>query len=220
MTATPPHGAVEVFYFAEVFPAADMIRLAAAVVWRLPPGGPPGGARPLRGSSRRWGRGPVGWLRRLRHQLWLHLGPLGVDLHLRPARDRRGQGSRGGVRSSGFAWDDVPVVYYESDRRTVRLMGRVHRLPPGTRHALVLLVDEGGSPSGALRVAVRTVPVPSVRVLRRRPERARVDAQMDAEHAPAGSQIDPLVGGADVSWEAALRADAAVRAFMDGGESV
>src|SRR5450432_1249808 len=60
----PAGSSVGVFYLGDAVPGATTIRLAVAVIWRHEPYTRQGGAR-------RWERGPVGWLRGLRHRLWL-----------------------------------------------------------------------------------------------------------------------------------------------------
>jgi hypothetical protein len=132
MERMPPGSPVRAFYFQDVMPGGAAIRLAAAVVWRLGPDGAHGGAR-------RWGRGPVAWLRRLRHRLWLRLGPLGIDVQW-PGTGPESGGGRG-VTSVGLSGDDEPRAYY--DGRTVRVLGRVYELPADGR-SFVLLVDDGG----------------------------------------------------------------------------
>jgi hypothetical protein len=199
---------VQVVYFSETLaghagprPAPDVIRLAAAVAWRRVPGTP---------LLARRGRGPVAWLRRARHQLWLRLGPLGSDLHLRGTGPPRPPRLPGAVSRAGVGPDDVQAVYHDEGARAVRLLDRVYPLPPDGR-TLVLLLAEGRGVDAPPRVTVRTVPAPVIPapVFPGPPDPAFDGA------GPASRRVY-LLGGEDATWRTALRADPVVRAFLDG----
>lgn len=204
-----PHGSpVRVSYFADVMPGAAAIRLAAAVVWRL---------RPDR--AHRWGRGPVAWLRRLRHHLWLRLGPLGIDVQWPGTRVQSGRGRV--VTSVRLRGDDEATGYY--DGRAVRVLGRVYKLP-GEGRSLVLLVDAGrpsagrGKRQAALRITARTVPAPMAPAPLPPCEVLALD-QSVASHEGLDVRAELVVGGERPEWETALRADPDVRAFMEADPS-
>jgi hypothetical protein len=191
---------VTVFDFPEVLLPDRTMRLAAAVLWRATPGDP----LPVP-------RGPLAWLRRLRHRLWLRLGPLGIDLHLRwdpPGRFngevRRDDG--GVVASAGFAWHREPVVYVEHGPGRVRLLGRVYRLPRDGR-TLVLLVAPRRR--RAPRIGVRRVITPVVPMPPMPPD------CFEGDMSPGPGQVSVMTSGDDPVWTAALREDDAVRAFLD-----
>jgi hypothetical protein len=213
MAAASVGSPVEVFYFTHPLANAPETRLAAAVAWRLAPG-VGGGSASARPAEPPWGRGPAAWLRRLRHRLWLRFGPLGLDVG---SLGKPYGPSDGGVRSSGFVWDAEPRIYF--DGRVVRLLGRVYKMPPESR-TLVLLVDEGPAAGAAPRVTARTVPAPVNPVLPAAPPPPGWESGTVAPGsgwAPfAPFREDVLVGGQHPAWEAALRADPDVRAFLDG----
>lgn len=212
MVRTPAGSPVSVFYFADVMPGAGAIRLAAAVVWRRAPDRAHGGAR-------RWGRGPIAWMRRLRHHLWLRFGPLGIDVEWPGTRPDSGE--RRGVTSMHLSKDAEAGAYY--DGRAVRVLGRVYKLPANGR-SLVLLVDEGrrsaagGKREAALRITTRTVPAPMAPLPTPPPEVSALD------HGVPGIEgidfrTELMVGGERPEWQTALRADPDVRAFMEADAS-
>lgn len=198
---------MQVAYFTETLPGAsgpyprpDAIRLAAAVAWRHAPGRPPAARR---------GRGPGAWLRHLRHRLWLHFGPLGMDVHVRGADPPRAGGV---VSSMSFGPGDESMMYYDEGNRAVRLLDRVYRLPPPGR-TLVLLVDEGGRADAEPRITVRTVPAPVI------PAPVIPGPPLPADLAPDADgpsyRRTYLIGGEHPAWKAALQGDPVVRAFLD-----
>ncbi len=120
--------------FFEEDATADTIRLAAAAIWRIP-------VTPLRWSVRRWLR----WLR-------AYFGPLGIGLHLR-WNFRPWTGSAGA--------NGEQETLYDSERRTVRVLGRDYSLPEDGR-TLILLIDERTDPTKRASVVLRRVAVPAV----------------------------------------------------------
>jgi hypothetical protein len=183
-----------VAYFAEVVPGAASVRLAAAVVWRGVP----------TPAARYGGGGPLGWLRGVRHRLWLRLGPLGDDVSVagRPLFGGTWGAARS-VSSAGAAPEGEPLAYYDDGARVLRILGRVVPVPPG--RTLVALVDATGSRAAAPRVVLRVVPTPAVPLPR-------------ADFAPpAGAAVVTYISdGEHPAWAAALRADPVVAAFLAG----
>lgn len=198
---TTAGGPAPVAYFSEPLPGTDAprLRLAAAVAWR---------GTPDRAAAS-GGRGPIGWLRRLRHQLWLRFGPLGADVHVRsrPLVGGTSVNTRG-VTSIGLGPGGAATAYYDEGARVVRVLGRVYPVPPGGR-TLVLLVDARGSRAAAPRVAVRTVSAPVV----------SVPLPPEWRPPPPGAVTRYMIGE-HPAWAAALRADPAVRAFLDEGANL
>ena len=191
MAAPSPGDSERVAYFTEMVPGTETARLVAAVAWRGTPDR----------LAARGGRGPGAWLRRLRQRLWLRLGPLGNDVHLRNRPLFRGTGS---VTSIGFAEGGEAAAYHAEGSGVVRVLGRVYRLPrPG--RVLVLLVD-ATRPGAAPRITVRSVATPAA-VLSATPP-------PDWPFAPGEGTV--MLFGQDPAWTAALRADPTVRAFLDG----
>jgi hypothetical protein len=184
---------VPVTYFSETLPGARAVRLTAAVAWRGTPDG----------AAATGGRGPVGWFRRIRHQLWLRYGPLGADVHVAGRRLFGGAAyAPGAVSQSGVAPGGT-AAYFDEGARVLRVLGRVYRAPPAGR-ALVLLVDAAGRPGAEPRLTVRTVPAPVV------------DVPPPAGWRPEpGAMMIVMIPG-HPAWTAALRADPVVRAFLDG----
>jgi hypothetical protein len=188
-------GSAPVSYFAEALEGNESLQLAAAVVCRGVPT-----AAALRG-----GGGPLGWLRGIRHRLWLRLGPLGVDASI------AGRSLFGGdawaprnVSSTELKGHSAPLAYYDAGIRVLRVLGRVFAAPPPGQ-TLVVLVDATGWRARVPRVALRVVPTPAVPVDR---------AELPPPPPPDVASSVHMVGG-HPTWEAALRADPVVRAFLD-----
>jgi hypothetical protein len=187
-----------VAYFSEALPGTATpgtatLRLAAAVVWRGVP-------TPAALSG---GGGPLGWLRSVRHRIWLRLGPLGADVSIagRPLFGGDAFAARG-VSSFGLAPHGEPLAYYDEGSRVLRVLGRVVAAPPRGR-TLVALVDATGPHATAPRLVLRIVPTPTITVQRPQPA------------LPAGAESTIIVGE-HPAWTSALRADPVVRAFLDG----
>ena len=188
---TPP----PVAYFTERIPGTATLRLAAAVVYR----GVPAPAALAGGSG-----GPLGWLRAVRHRLWLRLGPLGADVSV-AGRPLFG-GTWGAARSVGSVGAGPrgePLAYYDDGSRMLRVLGRV--VPVARGGTLAALVDATGARARAPRLVLRVVPTPPVPVPR-----------FDGEPPPADAAVTYLVSGEEPAWTASLRADPVVRAFLDG----
>lgn len=191
---------VPVAYFSEELPSpspspgAARLRLAAAVVCR---------GTPDRVAAA-GGRGPTGWLRRIRHRLWLRLGPLGLDVHTRGGRPLFG--GAGAVSSGPLGPAGPAEAYYDEGGRVLRVLGRVYPLPPGER-TFVLLVDAAGRRAASPRVTVRTVSTPVL----------SVPPPDDWVPPPPGTAVTHMIIGEDPAWAAALRADPDVGAFLEGG---
>lgn len=181
-------------YFPEVVPDDATLRLAAAVVWR-------GVATP---AAARGGGGPLGWLRGVRHRLWQRLGPLGLDVEV-GGRPLFGGASGVGfsVGSAGPSASGEPMAYYDSRARVLRVLGRVVPAPAG--RTLVALVDATGRRSHAPRLMLRIVPTPAIPL-------PRFESMPPSDAATASY----FVGGEQPVWDAALRSDAVVGAFLNG----
>lgn len=196
---TTSSGSASVAYFSEMVPDAATLRLAAAVAWR----GVPAPTALLGGG------GPLGWLRGLRHRLWLRLGPLGYDVSVgdrplfggppgAPPRVSRG--------SLGLAPHGEPLAYYDEGSRMLRVLGRVLAVPPADQ-TLVGLIDAMGSHGRAPRLVLRVVPTPSIMVPQVGPP---------SPGAEGHSHVVAYFVSEHPAWTAALRADPIVRGFLDG----
>ena len=199
--ATSDGSEAPVAYFAELEGDAG-VQLAAAVVYR---------GIPTR-AALRGGGGPFGWLRSVRHRLWLRLGPLGADVSVagRPLFGGDAWAPRG-ISSVEPRLFGEPLAYYDDGSRVLRLLGRVLPAPPPGQ-TLVALVDATGPRAAAPRLVIRIVPAPTVAV--EWPE-------LEVEHpelgdVPTAFTRSYFVGGEHPAWLAALRADPVVRAFLDG----
>jgi hypothetical protein len=181
---------VRVSYFTEEVPGDGSVRLAAAVAWH---------GEPLRERAALRAPGPLGWLRRRRHRLWLKYGTMGIDLHLRSSTRRSG--------GATFGQDGEDATYFDAVRRDVTVLGRRYPMPPDGR-ALVLLVDYGRSAEDGPRVGVRSVPT-AVRPSRREELFAAPDSEEEAARRAAAMNAD------QEAWTAAIRSDPEVRAFLD-----
>ena len=191
---SPATSHARVAYFTEGTPGAATLRLAAAVVWRGVP----------TAAARRGGGGMLGWLRGVRHRVWLRLGPLGADVSV--ARRSPFGGSRGVARSIGGVGESPevePLAYYDDGPRVLRVLGRVVPAPRGG--SLIALVDAAGERAAAPRLVLRVVATPEVPVPR-----------FDGEPPAEGAAVSYFIGGDEPVWTAALRADPVVRAFLDG----
>jgi hypothetical protein len=184
-----------VAYFSEVLHGQPALQLAAAVVCRGVPT-----AAALSG-----GGGPLGWLRGIRHRLWLRLGPLGVDASV------AGRSLFGGdpwvprhVSSVQPKGHDAPLAYYDDGVRVLRVLGRVVPAPPPGR-TVVALVDAAGRRASAPRLMLRVVPMPTVAI---------EPPELEPPSADVGDSTVYIVGG-HPTWDGALRADPVVRAFLD-----
>jgi hypothetical protein len=187
------HRPRQVAYFTEVVPGTATLRLAAAVASR---GVPTLGA--LRG-----GGGPLNWLRGVRHRLWMRLGPLGADVSI-GGRPLFG-GAWGAARSIGSVGagpHGEPLAYYDDGTHVLRVLGRVVFAPlTGT---LVALIDATGPRAAAPRLVLCVVPTPAIPVPR-----------FDSAPPEDGAAVSYLIAGEQPEWEAALRADPTIRAFLD-----
>lgn len=186
-----PGSIVRISYFSDTMPDALTVRLEAAVVWRVTPAD---GHR-----SGLWGRGPIAWLRRLRHGIWLRLGPLGANVEWLGARAHGRV-----VKSDTLRGEDALTAFH--DGHAVRVLGRVYKLPLEGR-SLVLLVEMGQ----AVRISARTLPAPVAAA----PVPPRDLMSVDHTMASTDFVSKVVVGGELPEWEAALRADPEVRAFME-----
>jgi hypothetical protein len=180
-------------YFTETVPGAATLRLAAAVAWRGVPT-----PRALRG-----GGGPLGWLRTVRHRLWVRLGPLGADVSVagRPLFGGAWGAARS-VGSVGAAFRGEPMAYYDDGTHVLRVLGRVVHAPVG--RTLVALVDVAGARAAAPRLVLRILIAPPMPVPR-----------SDSTPLEDGAAVSYLIGGEQPVWETALRADPVVGAFLD-----
>ena len=170
-------------YFAEAVPGTETLRLAAAIVRRGVPT-----ARALRG-----GHGPLGWLRGVRHRLWMRLGPRGLDVSV-AGRPLFG-GTRRAARSIGIAAaapHAEPLAYYDSGARVLRVLGRVFHAPD--QGTLVALIDATGQRAAAPRLVLRVVPTPGIPL-------PRFDDLPPQEVAG----VAYLIGGKEPAWDTALR---------------
>ena len=189
---TTPDRPLPIAYFTEVVPGTETLRLAAAIVSRGVPT-----------PAARYGGGPLGWLRGVRHRLWLHLGPLGSDVSI-AGRPLFGGDSRAGrtISSAQATPQGAPIAYYDDGTHVLRVLGRV--VPVPAERTLVALVDATGPRANAPRVVLRLVPTPAVPVPRFDPL------------PPAGAgTVGYLTAGEQPPWDAALRADPVVRRFLD-----
>src|SRR5258705_7781976 len=152
MEGAPTCGAhPPVAFFTEVLPGAATLRLAAAVVWRGVPT-----AAALRG-----GRGPLGWLRAVRHRVWLRLGPLGADVSVAGRPLFGGTwGMARSISSAAASPQGEPGAYYDDGTHVLRLLGRVVHAPPD--RTLVALVDATGRRAAAPRIVLRLGPPPAL----------------------------------------------------------
>ena len=182
-----------VAYFTEAVPGAATLRLAAAVIWRGVP----------TPAALRGGGGPLGWLRGVRHSLWVRLGPLGADVSVagRPLFGGAWGAARS-VGSVGAAPHGEPLAYYDDGTHMLRVLGRVVHAP--LEKAVVALVDATGLRAAAPRLVLRIVPTPVIPVPR-----------LDSAPPTDGAVVSYLIGGEQPMWEAALRVDSVVRAFWD-----
>jgi hypothetical protein len=180
-------------YLTETLPDSGTLRLAAAVVCRGVPT-----PRALLG-----GGGLLGWPRGVRHRLWLRLGPLGLDVSV-GGRPLFG-GTWGAARSIGCAGvgpHGAPLAYYDDGTRELRVLGRVVHAP--SAGTVVALIEAAGRRAAVPRLTLRVVPTPDSPVPR-------------FDGAPPGddAMVSYFIGGEQPVWEAALRADPVVRAFLD-----
>src|ERR687885_380248 len=79
------------------------------------------------------GGGPLGWLRSVRHWLWLRLGPLGADVSVASRALFGGDPwAPRGVSSVEPKLLGEPLAYYDDGSRVLRVVGRVlPAAPPG-----------------------------------------------------------------------------------------
>jgi hypothetical protein len=191
MTAGSPR---PVAYFTEAVPGTTTLRLAAAVASRGVPT-----AAALHG-----GGGRLGWLRSLRYRLWLRLGPLGADVSIagRPLFGGAWGAARS-VTSVGAAPHGELLASYDDGTHVLRVLGRVVHAP--LEETLVALIDATGPCAAAPRLVLRVVPTPAIPVPR-----------FDSAPLEDGAAVSYLIGGEQPVWEAALRADPVVGAFLDG----
>ena len=149
------------------------------------------------------GGGLLGWLRGVRHRLWLRLGPLGLDVSVAGRPVFGGPwGAARSISSAGVPPHGDPLAYYDDLTHTLRVLGRVvHASQQG---ALVALVDATGKRAAAPRLVMRIVPVPTIPI-------PRFDSMPSPDE---GAAVSFMISG-DPGWEAALRADPVVRAFLD-----
>jgi hypothetical protein len=190
----PSDGHPPIAYFTEVVTGDATLRLAAAVVWRGVP------AR----AALRGGGGSLGWLRSVRHRLWLRLGPLGADVSVagRPLFGGAWGAARSVAGAAALAYEE-PMAYYDDGARVLRVLGRVVSAP--RERTLVALIDATGRRTTAPRVMLRVVSTPTVPM-----------PQLDFTE-PAGTSAGTfLIGGECAVWATALRADPVVGAFMSG----
>lgn len=182
-------------YFEEVVPGAGTVRLAAAVVWRGVPA-----------PTARFGNGPVGWLRGVRHRLYLRLGPFGADVQVagRPVFGRV-SGAGSSVVGTGPTLEGEPLAFYDGATRQLRVLGRVVAAPPA--QTLVALVDATGPRAAAPRVVLRVVQTPAVPMPRFDPVPLASD----------GAVSHAVIGGYRF-WETELRVDPFVSRFLDEGD--
>jgi hypothetical protein len=187
------YGHSPVAYFTETESGTATLRLAAAVVWR---------GVPTR-SALRGGGGPLGWLRTLRHRLWVRLGPLGADVSVvgRPLFGGAWGAARS-IGSVGAAPHGEPLAYYDDGAHVLRVLGRVVHAPAG--RTLVALIDASGLRAAAPRLILRLVPTPAIPV-----------PPVDSPPLEDGGPVSYLIGGEQPVWETALRADPIVGAFLD-----
>jgi len=186
-------GKPPIAYFTENLPGAASVRLAAAVTWR-------GTATR---AARHGGGGPLGWLRGARHRLWLRLGPLGADVSVNGRTLFGGTfGAARGVASAGPSAQGVPLAFYDDETHALRLLGRVVTAPP--ERTLVALVDATGWRARMPRLVLRVVTTPPMPV------------SLPGFAPKPDTVISYFVGGDQPMWEAALRADPVVSAFLDG----
>lgn len=181
-------------YFTEAVPGTATLRLAAAVVWRGVP----------TPAALHGGGGPLGWLRGVRHRLWLRLGPLGADVSVAGRPLFGGSwGAARSVSSVGAAPQGEPLAYYDDGSHVLRVLGRVVPAPPG--RTLVALVDATGPRAAAPRVVLRVMRTPAVPMPR-----------PDFVPPSGAGAVTYLIGGEHPVWAAALRADPVIGAFLNG----
>ena len=190
---SPQHSPPPVLYLTEPIPGASSLRLAAAVVCRGVP----------TVAARLGGGGSQGWLRAVRHRLWAHLGPVGLDVTVggRSLYGGAADAARS-VGSVGIGHRGEPLAYYDAGSRELRVLGRVVPAPRG--ETLVALIDATGSRAQAPHLVLRVVPTPSILV-----------PHFASERSLPGETRTYIVGGEEPAWSAALREDAVVRAFLD-----
>ena len=189
---TTHNGYPPIAYFTEVVPGEAKLRLAAAVVWRGVPT-----------PAARYGGGPLGWVRGVRHRLWLRLGPLGADVSVagRPLFGGTWGAARG-ISSAAAAPGTEPLAYYDDGTHVLRVLGRVVVAPPG--RTLVALVDASGRRASWPRILTRVVSTPPMAV------------QLPDFVPPSNAgAVSYFVGGEQPTWDAALRADPVVGGFLD-----
>jgi hypothetical protein len=186
-------GEPPIAYFSENVPGAPSVRLAAAVAWR--------GVATR--AARYGGGGPLGWLRGKRHRLWLRLGPLGADVSVNGRTLFGGRfGSARSIGSVEASAEGVPLAFYDDETHALRLLGRVVTAPP--ERTLVALVDATGRRAHMPRLVLRLVTTPPMPV------------SLPDFTPTARAVVGYFLGGDHPMWEAALRADPVVRAFLDG----
>jgi hypothetical protein len=191
-----PGSQPQIAYFVEATPGATTLRLAAAVICRGVP----------RRSALHGGGGLLGWLRAVRHRLWLRLGPLGLDVSVSGRPLFGGEWGAGrSIGSMAASSDSEPLAYYDDGTHVLRLLGRVLPAPPAA--TLVALVDATGWRAVAPRVVLRVVQAPAMAL----PQ----FAGPRIEHAAA---VGYFVGGDQPMWEEALRADPVVGAVLREGD--
>jgi hypothetical protein len=188
-------GLPAISYFDEIVPGEGAVRLAAAVVWRGVPA-----------PEARYGNGPLGWLRGVRHRLWLRLGPFGADVQV-AGRPLFGgvAGAGGSISGARPAPEGDPLAFYDGGARQLRLLGRVVVVPP--EQTLVALVDAIGPRAAAPRVVLRVVQTPAMPMPR-----------LDPVPLGGADAVNHVVIGGYTQWEAALRVDPSVRRFLDERE--
>jgi hypothetical protein len=196
MQDTTSGGSAPVAYFSEALEDNAVLGLPAAVVCRGVP-------TPAALSG---GGGPLGWLRAIRHRLWLRLGPLGIDVSV------AGRSLFGGdawaprrIRSVEPKGHGAPLAYYDAGSRVLRVLGRVFPAPPPGQ-TLVVLIDATGRRVRAPRLVLRVVPTPAVTVDR---------AELPPPSPDGAEGVVVYIVGGDPAWEAALRADPVVRGVLD-----
>jgi hypothetical protein len=109
---------------------------------------------------------------------------------------------------SGGRSDDGREVLYHRVRRVVRALEREYALPlPSTTHALLLLIDEPSPGASPPAIGVHTLAAP-VHV------RPQIDRTLDK---PARLELITAASRAEhATWNAAIAAHAAVKAFLAG----
>jgi hypothetical protein len=170
------------------------MRLAAAVICRGVPT-----SRALRG-----GGGALGWLRSVRHRLWLRFGPLGFDVSVAGRPVFGGEwGAARSIGSVGVGPHGDPLAYYDDGTHALRVLGRVVPAPSG--NTLVALIDATGRRAASPRLVLRVVPTPPIPVPR-----------FDIAPPDEVAVVSHFIGGEQAEWDAVLRTDPVVRDFLDG----